>query len=62
MNVETTMLKIASLYCFCHQVEMNAIVKSIEKELGKNAVLDMYIPGLNTWKMSQSFDIREPNC
>lgn len=33
MNVETTMLKIASLYCFCHQVEMNAIVKSIEKEL-----------------------------
>lgn len=40
------MLKIDNFILLRSHAEKNTIVKYIEKELGKSAVLDMNIPGL----------------
>lgn len=51
-STEIAVKKIDSLYCWCHQAAIAAIVKYIEKLLGKSAADEMNIPALNSCKAS----------
>lgn len=44
----------ANGYFWCHQAANAALLKYIENELGNSAVLAVNMPGLNSWKISQS--------